>query len=146
MDFFTSFKICSSGLAAQRAKMDVVTSNIANVSTTRTPEGGPYKRKIIAFSADPIKEELSKENFRSKIKDALNAVKVGSVVESKEPMKTIYDPAHPDADKNGFVVMPNVNVVMEMTDMITAGRAYEANVAAFDATKSMAIRTLDIGK
>ncbi|MDQ5988731.1 MAG: Flagellar basal-body rod protein FlgC [Syntrophus sp. SKADARSKE-3] len=146
MDFFTSFKICSSGLAAQRAKMDVVTGNIANVSTTKTPEGGAYKRKIITFASDPIKEDLSRESFRSKIKDALNAVKVKDVSESKEPMKTVYDPAHPDADKNGFVVMPNVNVVMEMTDMITAGRAYEANVAAFDATKSMALKTLDIGK
>jgi flagellar basal-body rod protein FlgC len=146
MDFFTSFKICSSGLSAQRAKMDVVTGNIANVSTTKTPEGGAYKRKVITFTADPIKEETTKDNFRSKIKDALNAVKVRDVVDSKEPMKTIYDPAHPDADKNGFVVMPNVNVVMEMTDMITAGRAYEANVAAFDATKSMALKTLDIGK
>ena len=146
MDFFTSFKICSSGLAAQRAKMDVVTGNIANVSTTRTPEGGPYKRKVITFAADPIKEETTKESFRSKIKDALNAVRIGSVTESKEPLKTIYDPAHPDADKNGFVLMPNVNVVMEMTDMITAGRAYEANVAAFDATKSMAVTTLNIGK
>jgi flagellar basal-body rod protein FlgC len=141
MDFFTSFKISGSGLAAQRAKMDVITSNLANANTTKTPEGGPYKRKIITFSAEPIKDK-----FNTKLKDALNAVKVREVVESKEAMRTIYDPAHPDADKNGFVVMPNVNAVLEMTEMITAARSYEACVTAFDAAKNMAVKTLDIGK
>jgi flagellar basal-body rod protein FlgC len=141
MDFFTSFKISGSGLAAQRAKMDVITSNLANVNTTKTPEGGPYKRKLVTFSAEPIKDK-----FNSKLKDALNTVKVREVVDSKEPMRTIYDPAHPDADKNGFVVMPNVNAVLEMTEMITAARSYEACVTAFDAAKNMAVKTLDIGK
>jgi flagellar basal-body rod protein FlgC len=132
MDFFTSFKICGSGLAAQRAKMDVVASNLANVNTTSTPEGGPYRRKMIAFDET--------------LRDALNKVKVDSVVDDGRAFKTVYDPSHPDADAKGFVTMPNVNPVLEMADMISATRAYEACVTALDATKNMALKTLDIGK
>ena len=143
MDFLTSFRICSSGFAAQRAKMDIVASNLANVDTTNTSEGGPYKRKIAVFSSENVKKRF---NFGDKLKDAVKEVALKEVIEDKEGVRKVYNPSHPDADKQGNVAMPNVNVVMEMTDMITASRAYEACVTAFDATKNMALKTLDIGK
>ena len=141
MDFFTTFKICSAGLSAQRAKLDVITSNIANVNTTSTPEGGPYKRKMITFSAEPLKE-----GFDKSLADAVRLVKVKSVVEEKDGFKRIFDPAHPDADKDGFVTLPNVNIMLEMTDLITASRTYEACATAFDAAKNMALKAMEIGK
>ena len=141
MEFFTTFKICASGLSAQRAKLDVITSNIANVNTTSTPEGGPYKRKMITFSAEPLKE-----GFDKTLADAVRMVKVKNVIEEKEGFKRIYDPAHPDADKDGFVTLPNVNIMLEMTDLITASRSYEACATAFDAAKNMALRAMEIGK
>jgi len=143
MDFLTSFRVCSSGFAAQRAKMDVIASNLANVSTTNTPEGGHYKRKMTVFSSENIK---TRSTFGDKLKDAVKGVVLKEVVEDQEGMKKVYDPSHPDADEQGNVAMPNVSVVMEMTDMIAASRAYEACVTAFDATKNMALKTLDIGK
>ncbi|HRT61007.1 MAG TPA: flagellar basal body rod protein FlgC [Syntrophales bacterium] len=141
MDFFTSFRICGSGLEAQRAKMDVVVSNLANVNTTKTPEGGPYKRKVIVLSTEALSE-----GFESKLRDALKKVQVEGIVEDPDGLRQVYEPNHPHANEQGFVAYPNVNVVSEMADMITANRAYEASVTAFDATKNMAIKTLDIGK
>ena len=141
MDFFTTFKICGSGLSAQRAKLDAITSNIANVSTTSTPEGGPYKRRMITLSAEPLKE-----GFDKSLEDAVRVVKVENVVEQKEGFKKIYDSAHPDADKEGFVTLPNVNLMLEMTELITANRSYEACATAFDAAKNMALKAMDIGK
>ena len=141
MEHFTTFKIIGSGLSAQRKKMDVISSNIANVTTTSTPEGGPYKRKMISFSADPLEQ-----GFDQELKDAVNAVKIGQVTDDKEGFKKVFDPAHPDADKDGFVTLPNVNLMLEMTDLITASRAYEANATAFDAMKNMALTALNIGK
>ncbi|OPY85019.1 MAG: Flagellar basal-body rod protein FlgC [Syntrophus sp. PtaU1.Bin208] len=143
MDFLTSFRICSSGFAAQRAKMDVISSNLANVSTTSTPEGGPYKRKTAVFSSENVNKKFS---FGDKLRDAVKQVSLKEVVQDKESARKVYNPSHPDADEQGNVAMPNVNVVTEMTDMITASRAYEACVTAFDATKNMALKTLDIGK
>jgi flagellar basal-body rod protein FlgC len=141
MELFTTFKIVGSGLSAQRKKMDVISSNIANVSTTSTPEGGPYKRKVMSFASDPLTK-----GFDSDLKDAVNAVKVDQVTDDKEGFKKIFDPAHPDADKEGIVTLPNVNLMLEMTDLITASRAYEANATAFDAMKNMALKAMDIGK
>jgi flagellar basal-body rod protein FlgC len=141
MDFMVPFKICGSGLTAQRAKMDVIASNLANVDTTKTPEGGPYKKKIVSFSSQPVTGA-----FTSKFRDALNQVKVGDISESQEGFKKVMDPGHPHADAQGYVTMPNVNVISEMTDMIMASRAYEACATAFDSTKNMALKTLDIGR
>jgi flagellar basal-body rod protein FlgC len=141
MDFSTSFKIIATGLSAQRAKMDVVVSNMSNVNTTRTPEGGPYKRKIVVFGSEPVKEK-----FRNRLKDALNSVEVKEIVVDNTGIRQVFDPSHPDADSLGFLSLPNVNVVSEMADMIIANRAYEACVSAFDASKNMALKTLDIGK
>lgn len=141
MDFSIPFKICSSGLAAQRTKMDVITSNLANVSTTRTPEGGPYKRKEVVLGS-----QNAVDDFDGRLQDALQTVEVKEIVEDKNGIKLIHDPAHPDADEKGFVAMPNINVVLEMAEMINVNRSYEACATAFDATKNMALKTLDIGK
>lgn len=141
MDFSTNFKICGSGLAAQRAKMDVVSSNLANAGTTKTEEGGPYRRKTVVLRAEEIDEPFDKT-----LRGALSEVKVDQVAEDPSPMKSVYDPAHPDADAKGFVLLPNVNAITEMADMINVGRSYEAVVTAFDATKNMALKTLEIGK
>lgn len=137
MDFMSAFQVCASGLAAQRAKMDVIISNLANVNTTRTPEGGPYRRKVIVFSSEPVKGSFD---------DIMRMVKVAHVVEDKESVKMVFDPAHPDANSEGIVAMPDINTVTEMADMITANRAYEACVTAFDATKNMALKALELGK
>jgi len=137
MEFLAVFKICGSGLAAQRAKMDVIVSNLANINTTRTLEGGPYRRKTIVFSSEPVNGSFN---------DILRMVKVEAVVEDKESVSMVFDPAHPDADANGIVAMPDINTVAEMADMITANRAYEACVAAFDATKNMALKALELGR
>lgn len=140
MDIFKSFSILSSGLAAQRTKMDAITSNLANVDTTQTPEGGPYKRKTVVLAADPVAG-----TFGSAMKAAVRAVKVDRIAEDGA-VKMSYEPSHPEADANGYVAKPNVNPIVEMADMITASRNYEACVTAFDATKSMALKTLDMGK
>ena len=137
MEFMPAFRVCASGLAAQRAKMDVIVSNLANINTTRTPEGGAYRRKTIVFSSEPLKGSFD---------DILRKVKVEDIMEDKESIKMVFDPAHPDADSEGIVAMPDINTVAEMADMITANRAYEACVTAFDATKNMAFKALELGK
>jgi flagellar basal-body rod protein FlgC len=141
MDLITSFKICGSGLAAQRAKLDIITSNLTNVNTTRTPEGGPYRKKIIVLSAEDVDK-----NFDSTLKDSVKSVKVDEIVDDPNGIKMVYDPAHPDADAKGFVAMPNINVMAEMADMIAASRAFEACVTAFDSTKNMTLKTLEMGR
>jgi flagellar basal-body rod protein FlgC len=141
MDLMTSLKICGSGLAAQRAKLDIVTSNLANVHTTRTPEGGPYRKKTITLTAEAVDS-----HFNSTIRDAVKSVKIAEVKEDPNGIKMMYDPAHPDADAKGFVAMPNINIMTEMADMITASRAYEACVTAFDSIKNITLKTLDMGK
>jgi flagellar basal-body rod protein FlgC len=140
MDFLASFKICSSGLAAQRAKMDVITSNLANVETSKTREGGPYKKKTVVLSSEPLSG-----NFDTALKDVLRTVKVEKIEEDKT-VKLVHDPTHPDADGKGYIAKPNVSLVMEMADMITTGRNYEACVTAFDATKNMALKAMEIGR
>jgi flagellar basal-body rod protein FlgC len=141
MDLITTFKICGSGLAAQRAKLDIITSNLTNVNTTRTPEGGPYRKKIIVLSAEDVDK-----NFDSTLKDSVKSVKVDEIVDDPNGIKMVYDPAHPDADAKGFVAMPNINVMAEMADMIAASRAFEACVTAFDSTKNMTLKTLEMGR
>jgi flagellar basal-body rod protein FlgC len=119
--------------------MEVVAENLANISTTRTPEGGPYKKKVVNLTAENV-------SFREQLEDAVKEVKVESVANSEEGFKTVYDPSHPDADEKGNVLLPNVDAMKEMVDMIYAARAYEAIAAAFDATKNMALKTLELGK
>ncbi len=143
MDLFTSLKVSASGLTAQRTRMDVISSNLANVNTTRTPEGGPYKKKSPVFTATPAGgfDEVLKSRMANNIRE----VKVTDIVEDNKEPKMIFDPSHPDANSDGYVAMPNVNLMEEMVDMLSATRAYEANVTAISNSKSMAQRALDIG-
>lgn len=143
MRIFNTFKISASGLTAEKLRMDTIASNIANATTTRTEEGGPYKRKIAVF-----KENLEKEwdQASRRTETVSRGVKVDRVVEDETPTKLVYNPTHPDANEKGYVEMPNVNILNEMVDMIAATRAYEANVTALDASKSMFAKALEIGK
>ncbi|TSK04602.1 MAG: flagellar basal body rod protein FlgC [Geobacter sp.] len=143
MDFFTSMDISASALAAERTRMNLISSNLANVNSTRTAEGGPYRRKDAVFTATPLKEAGSFGAALSRANDA-RSVQVTQVNEDPRPPRMQYEPGHPDADPNGYVAYPNINVVEEMADMITASRSYEANITATNAAKSMALKTLDL--
>ena len=143
MDFFTSMDISASALAAERTRMNLISSNLANVNSTRTAEGGPYRRKDAVFTAAPLKEAGSFGAALSRANDA-RSVQVTRVNEDQRPPRMQYEPGHPDADPNGYVAYPNINVVEEMADMITASRSYEANITATNAAKSMALKTLDL--
>lgn len=142
MDLNAALSISAGGLDAQRQRMNVIASNLANASTTRTPDGGPYKRRDVVFVSDPVSFEKA---LNGKIEDA-KGVKVADVIEDKRPPRMVYDPSHPDANKDGYVAFPNVNVVEEMTNMMAAVRSYESNVAAVNASKSMSMKALEIGK
>ena len=147
MGFFSALENSASALTAQRLRMDTISENLANVNTTRTEDGTPYRRKTVVFQEQnnntPFSSYLSKA---SKKLFAGGGVRVSQIVEVQTPFKSIYDPGHPDADENGMVQMPNVDAVTEMVNMISAARAYEANVTAINATKSMASKALEIGK
>ena len=148
MGLFNSFVISASGLTAERLRMDVISNNIANVNTTRTENGGPYQRQRVIF--EPRSEKLQflfPAIFdKSKNMSQFQGVKVTEIVNDPTPPKLVYDPGHPDADANGYVAMPNVSIVKEMVDMISATRAYEANVTAVNSAKQMAARALDMLK
>lgn len=147
MGYLSALDIGASALTAQRLRMDTISQNIANVNTTRTENGTPYRRKVVMFeeksSSTPFSEYL---NQSSKDKLAGSGVRVSRIVEDRAPFKKIYDPGNPDADATGYVDMPNVDVVTEMVNMISATRAYEANVTSINSTKSMAMKALEIGK
>jgi flagellar basal-body rod protein FlgC len=144
MDTTTAFAISASGLRAQRLRMDVIAANLANAQSTRTPAGGPYRRRDVVLEATPQGESFDDLLAPAGAESA--AVRVARVVEDQRPPQLIFDPGHPDADANGYVAMPNVNVVSEMVDMMAATRAYEANVAALNATKRVLEAALEIGK
>ena len=146
MSLFQSFNISTSGLTAQRFRMDVISENVANVNTTRTEDGTPYTRKIVTFQEKQV-TPFSKVLNNTREAFLGNGVKVSKVSEDTESdyiMK--YDPSHPDADENGYVSYPNVNIITEMTNMIDASRSYEANLTAFETSKSIALKGLELGK
>jgi flagellar basal-body rod protein FlgC len=145
MSIFDALQISASGLNSQRIRMNVVSSNLANSETTRTPEGGPYKRKDVVFSSQPLRMSFD-TMLNSQMDEKLNEVKVLEVVEDQRPPIMKYDPQHPDADENGFVSLPNIDIIKEMVNMMSASRSYEANVTAVNATKSMAQKALEIGR
>ncbi|MSN25421.1 MAG: flagellar basal body rod protein FlgC [Geobacter sp.] len=145
MDFFNAINVSSSALTAERTRMNLISSNLANANATRTPEGGPYKRKDAVFTATPVENSFHRA-LDGATAQQVRQVQVSRIVEDQNPPRMQYDPGHPDADPQGYVAMPNVNVVEEMADMIGATRAYEANVTAVQAAKSMAMKTLEIGK
>ena len=148
MSIFKSFGVNASGMTAQRYRMDIISQNVANANTTRTEDGTPYKRKIVTFTEktnDPT--TFSTIFARSRGMDIGDGVKVSRVFEDNtSEMKRVYDPSHPDADEDGYVWYPNVDIVTEMTNMIDSTRAYEANATAFTASKSMAMKGLNIGQ
>lgn len=145
MDFLTSLKISSSGLAANRKRMGAISSNIANAQTTRTPEGGPYRKKEVVFGSEPARESFG-EILEGELDEKAQTVHATEVISSNRPPILKYEPNHPDANKDGYVAYPDINVMEEMADMISASRAYEANISAMNTSKSMAMKALEIGK
>ena len=145
-DFLSGFRIGGSGMAAQRARMNTISSNIANINTTRTPEGGPYRRKDVIFTAMPDAKSFGDILSVNDPKADFNRVQVTDVVYDKKAPLLKYDPTHPDANEDGYVAFPNVNMMEEMTNMVQATRSYEANVQAIQATKDMALSALEIGR
>ncbi|NLZ53272.1 MAG: flagellar basal body rod protein FlgC [Thermoanaerobacteraceae bacterium] len=142
MGLFDVMDISASGMTAQRLRFDVISNNIANVNTTRTNEGGPFRRERVIFQ-----ERKDKKHFSDYLRDNKpTGVKVVSIEKDTAPFRIVYDPTHPDADLEGYVRLPNVNIVTEMVDMISAFRSYEANVTALNAAKSMMSKTLEMSK
>ena len=144
MDLMQAMKISGTALTAQRAKINIISENLANSETTRAEDGQPYRRKMVVLSEQPV------EPFKSVLareQEEAMGVEVSEIVESQEDFNLVYNPAHPDADPDtGYVKMPNVNILTEMADMMTAKRAYEASVTAMNNTKNMMLRALEIGK
>jgi flagellar basal-body rod protein FlgC len=145
MDFFTAMQVSASGLNAERERLNVSSSNLANVQTTRTAAGGPYKRRDVVLQAEPAYEQIS-GGVAGGTSKAVEGVRVASIVQDQTAPRLEYDPGHPDANIDGYVAYPNVNVVEEMVDMITASRAYEAGVTALSTAVDMAERAMSIGK
>ncbi len=144
MSAFTGMNISASGMTAQRLRMDIISQNIANVSTTRSENGQPYRRKVVTFSE---KDATPFQEIFMRTAGVVGAgVKATKITTDDSPMRKVFDPSHPDADEQGYVSYPNVNTVQEMTDLIDATRSYEANVTAFNATKSMALKGLEVGR
>jgi flagellar basal-body rod protein FlgC len=146
MGLFDAIDVTGSGLSAERLRMDVTSENLANAQTTRGADGQPYRRKVVV-----LQQAGGGSSFGSVLAGAVGnassparGVQVSGIVADGTPLKRIYDPGHPDADKNGYVTMPNVNTVTEMTDLISASRAYEADVTAMQTAKQMFTKTLDI--
>jgi flagellar basal-body rod protein FlgC len=151
MGMFASFNIASSGLTAQRLRMDVISNNIANATTTRTPEGGAYRRKRAIFAPLNIRPNYKSPLVPDRIEHGLGrGVRVVKIEDDSSPLRLVYDPHHPDAikigPKRGYVEMPNVNVVMEMTDLISASRSYEANIMLINSERSMFNKALELGR
>ena len=145
MDFFDALHTSSSGLSAQRLRMNLISGNLANISTTRTKEGGPYRRKEPVFAAQSPQTSFRKV-LASQNGDHLPHVKVVRIIEDQSPPLMKYDPNHPDADDNGYVALPNINLMEEMVNLISATRSYEANITAVKAAKEMALKALEIGQ
>jgi flagellar basal-body rod protein FlgC len=157
-----AIKISAHGLSAERTRINVTSMNLANANVTRTIDGGPYKAKSVVFKAVPYNEvnkqennnvnsqmalEIMKSPFEKALDKEMNSlqtVKVDGIVDDPEPFKEVYDPSHPDADANGMVKLPNVNMMEQMVDLINASRAFEANATAIDTAKQMASKTLEL--
>ena len=161
MAYLSDFDISGYGLSAQRFRMNIISSNIANANTTRTSEGGPYQRREVVFKAIDFQKELNEkiaqnnnmleyENpldeklLQTNANPAIMSVKVDKVVRDDSDFKMKYDPSHPDANAEGYVAYPNINPVIEMSDLIEATRAYQANVAAFQSAKTLANYSIDM--
>jgi flagellar basal-body rod protein FlgC len=144
MDFDSSMKISASGLSANRAWINVLSANLANINTTRTADGKPYQRRTVIYESTPA------ESFGSQLDlamgDNLQKVSVTDIVSDGRDFREVYDPGHPDANENGIVLMPNINSVEEMANLVNASRSYEANLAALNMAKQLALKAIEIGK
>lgn len=145
-DFFTGMRISGSGMAAQRMRMNTISSNIANINTTQTPEGGPYRRKDVVFEAMPDSKNFGDIVSPTSAKADFQRVQVSDIISDRKAPMLKYEPDHPDANSEGYVAYPNINLMEEMTNMIQATRSYEANVSAMQATKDIALSSLEIGR
>lgn len=145
MDFMTALDIGSSGLKAQRAYLNVISMNMANAKTTRTPDGGPYRRKSISMEATPVLSPFDAAMLDQKNRD-LKGVAVRGIVTDDRPFRMNYEPGHPDANQQGYVAYPDINIVEEMTNMINTQRSYEANAQSIQAVKQMFSKALLIGR
>jgi len=145
MDIFTTFDIAATGLKAQKTRLNTISSNLANSETTSTPEGGPYKKKSVVFQTEnlPFKQHL---NASLQTQGQAQGVKVAKIIADDSAPQRIYDPTHPDAKEDGYVEMPNVSVIKEMVDMMSATRSYEDNTTTIKSAKRMAMKALDIGR
>ncbi len=148
MGFYTSIEVSASGLSAERLAMDTIANNIANVNTTRTAEGGPFKRQLVVYAQknEPTPTAAGATDDPTDPARSSAGVQVVGIVNDQSPDKLVYDPGHPDADANGYVHMPNVDVVKEMVDMMAASRAYEANVTAIQESRQIGNATLGLLK
>jgi flagellar basal-body rod protein FlgC len=145
MGLLKSIDIASSGMTAQRIRLNVISMNLANANTTKTAEGTPYRKKTSIFETVPIDNSFESQ-FKDSLEREMYGVKVSEIVPVKGDFKKIFEPSHPDADENGYIYLPNVNLVEEMVQMLNASRSYEANAAAIKAAKEMALKAMDIGR
>lgn len=145
MDLITTIDTAAGGMTAQRTRLNVISTNLANANTTRTEAGTPYRRKTVIFESVPVETDF-RQHLQSALDDQLCGVKVSEIVPVQGAFKRIFDPSHPDADDNGYVYLPNVNLVQEMVQMLNANRSYEANAAVVKAAKEMALKALEIGR
>lgn len=145
MSIFNSINVSASALTAEKTRIDIIAKNMANVNTTRSTGGMPYRRQMPVFQENKGKTFF---NYLNKYSNKINGegVKISKIVEDDSPFKLVYEPGHPDADENGYVKMPNVDVVKEMVDLISAQRSYDANITAMNASKSMLMKALEIGR
>lgn len=142
MELFNTFTISGSALKANQIRLNTISSNLANVETTSTPEGGPYKKKSVYFESKPLQFQ---DHLNNSLKGTMQGVEVTKIIEDKAPPQKVYNPSHPDSDEDGYVEMPNVNVLKEMMDMMSASRSYQANATTIKSAKRMALKALDIG-
>jgi len=145
MDFMTAFDIGASALSAERTHMNIISMNLANVKTTRTAEGGPYRRKSVTLAATNVESPFGKA-MRSALDQDLKGVRVMDIATDKRACKKVYEPGHPDANEEGYVSYPDINVVEEMTNMLATMRSYEASVASIDGIKNMFNKALELGR
>lgn len=145
MDLLKSMRISASGLKANLKKTEAINSNIANAQTTRTAEGGPYRRKEVVFGSEPARDDFA-EILEGEIDAQAQTVHVTDVISSNDPPIMKFNPNHPDANEKGYVAMPAVNTLKEMADLVSTQRAYEANMTTLNVTKSMAMKALEIGR
>ena len=147
MSFLSSFDISASGMTAQRQRLDVASENMSNIETTRTESGGPYRRKLVVLEEKPATSFRSE--FYSRLRNSISekgGVQVAEIIEDARDLNPVYNPEHPDANEEGYVMIPNVDLVKETVDAMSATRSYEANITAFNAIKLMAQKALEIGR